>query len=168
MGLFCQLKFLNSKLSHDFFGLCLHTHTQLPSRTNILMSAGRGKRNAAAMARAEEGLTRHTIPPYTPPHAAPHTNPPTIGTPLTLPTLHAYLRPLFLQQNSRSSVREKPRVQEKVHRFLSSTLTRNPVPSTAVPTPSLPPFMRRFHYVTSCAALYITSSWDGGISAKRS
>ena len=76
--------------------------TQPTSRANIVMSSGRGKkRQAAALAKAEEeGLTQHTMPPYTPPHAAPHTTPPTIGTPLTIPTFHAYLPPRFLQKNS--------------------------------------------------------------------
>ena len=129
--LFVKIIFEFKAQSRIFCTLSPHPHSP-PSRTNIVMSAGRGtKRQAAAMKKAEEeGLTQHTIPPYTPPHAAPHSTP---------PTFHAYLPPRFLQQNSKDRLRANHRPKEKVHRFRSSTPTSNPVPSPTAPTPFLPP-----------------------------
>jgi hypothetical protein len=82
------------------------------------------------------------MPPCTP-------HPPTISTPQTLPTLHAFLRPRFLQKDSRRRVRQNLREKEKVHRFLSYSSMCDSMPSTIAPTPCLPLSVRRFYYVTS-------------------
>jgi hypothetical protein len=109
-----------------------------------------------AAEREKGGLTQHATPPYTPPHAALHTTPPAISTPQTLPTLHAFLRPRFLQKDSRRRVRQNPWEKEKVHRFPSYSSTCNSTPSTIAPTP-IPVFLYPCAASTTSPLSYIVS-----------
>ena len=141
--------FLNSKLSHDFFELRLHAHTaHLPCQhPHVVVKRKKKCRFGGRKGEGRSYTTRHTalhqpMPPCKPP-------PPTIRTPQTLPTLHAFLRPHFLQKDSRRRMRQNLREKEKVRRFLSYSSTCNSMPSTIAPTPCLPLSVRRFYYVTS-------------------
>lgn len=145
--LFVKIIFEFKAQSRIFWTLSPYPHSP-PSRTNFVMSAGRGtKRQAAAMKKAEEeGLTQHTIPPYTPPHSAhlsclsPSPLPPAKllgqaagkspakGKGPPLPILHSHVQPRTLPYRTHS---------------LSTSLT-------TVPTPSLHPHL--LHILSECAA----------------
>ena len=140
----------------------LSTPTQPTSRTNIVMPGRNGKRQNAALAKAqEEGITQHTMPPlHTTPCRPTHHSAHYRHTPNNshLPCQSSSPLPpakLLEQAEGKSPAKGKGPPLPILHSHVQPRAFHNRTHSlstslTTVPTPSLHPCL--FHILSECAA----------------